>query len=640
MRNSVLLTVLVGATLVAWSEEAADAGKPPDRWFAFRSFWPNTETVKQFGAAGVKVHCLYPANTLCSVGVPYSLYPPIWLGLARYDFDCLDRQVAQIRDANPGVRLICMIDLNTPDWWVRLCGRQSGCCDSFYELGRVLATERWRKDTKAYLEAFLNHMESNYAEAVIGYVLACGCTTEWQDSSWGEESASRRAAWRKWMQDRGKPDPVDVPPVSVREHVTHGLFRDPVEDAVAIDYWKFCHELDATTIEFYAEAAHAVTGRRVPVGVYYGYVLEHAQHRLLYEGHLEYDRLFRSDAVDFFLAPGTYCDRKIGDGSGFMQCLASIRHHGKGYVLEIDHRTPTARSELAPGIVIPGHESGFPDVKSTIAGLRREFCLCLTSGTSLWWFDMFGGWYDGEGVMEAIAQMGTIWNRLAAPGERPAAEVALMVDAESLYYLDGRNPFLAQLLSSQRAGLARMGGPYDIVSFADAGDMDLSPYKMILLPNLFVVDDARMKVLKDKVLCGGRTVVWVHAPGVIANGRYDLANVEALAGIPADVAELTTRDMGGWTSVLSPTPNLPAATLRGLAANAGVHQYIDTEEPVYAAERLVAVHSLTGGTRTIHLRKPCGRVMELFSGRLVAENVAEFTDTLQAPDTVLYELTP
>lgn len=640
MRHIALVTALLCLIDLAGNSSAAEVTTSPERWFAFRSFRPDTETMGRFGEAGVKVHCLYPANTLCSLAVPYSPYPPIWLGPDRYDFACLDRQVAQVLEANPGVKIICMIDLNTPDWWVRAHGRQSGCVDSFYELGRVLATDCWRKDTTTFLETFLRHTESVHGDTIIGYILAGGCTTEWQDCSWGEESASRRAAWRQWMKDRGKADPVDIPPVSVREHISHELFRDPVEDGLAVDYWKFCHWLDADTIDYFARAAHGVTNHRVPVGVYYGYVLEHARNRLLYEGHLEYDRLFRSDALDFFLAPASYGGRPMGGGSGFMQCLASIRYHGKGYVLEIDHRTPTAKAKVAEGVVLPGYESGWPDTASTIAGLRREFCLALTSGTSLWWFDMFGGWYDGEGVMDAIAQMRDIWERHVVPGQEPAAEIALIVDAESLYYLDGRSAFASELLSAQRNGLGRMGAPYDVISFADVGDMDISRYKLVLLPDLFVVDDAKKKVLEDKVFQEGRTVVWVRAPGIITNGRYDPANVEALSGISAGVTELTVKDMGTWVSVLSPQANLSASTLRTLAAEAGVHLYIDQEEPVYATDRLVAVHTGTGGPRTIRLRRSCARVTELFSGRIVAENTGEFTDTLQGPDTVLYELTP
>jgi len=64
----------------------------------------------------------------------------------------------------------------------------------------------------------------------------------------------------------------------------------------------------------------------------------------------------------------------------------------------------------------------------------------------------------------------------------------------------------------------------------------------------------------------------------------------------------------------------------------------EAEEPLYANGRLIALHTITGGARTLILPKPCRRVVELFSGRVLGENVDRFTDTLAAPCTVLYEL--
>ena len=46
----------------------------------------------------------------------------------------------------------------------------------------------------------------------------------------------------------------------------------------------------------------------------------------------------------------------------------------------------------------------------------------------------------------------------------------------------------------------------------------------------------------------------------------------------------------------------------------------------------------TGGERRFRLPRRCRRVIELFSGRTVATDAAEFKDVLRAPDTVLYEL--
>ncbi len=628
----------VGATALGRDKEIISVEVP--RWFGYRTSYYrfDAETMKRFGEAGVEIVNFHPFNVLSALGVPYSPYPPIWVGPGRYDFDSLDRHIADILTANPKAKLVCKIDLNTPAWWPRWLGKGKIRDDSFTKLGKIAASEEWRQETKEYLQAFLRHTESKHRDVIVGYMLACGATNEWQDHSQGEESAARRAAWRKWMIDRGHPDPVDIPPASVREHVSHGIFRDPQTDSLAINYWRFSHWLIGDTILYFAAAAQEIIQHRVPLGTYYGYVLEHGRGRLLYEGHLDFDRVYDSPLIDFIETPGSYHDRQIGGASGFMVCLDSLNLRGKRLIHQFDHRTHTAHSVSVLGIAVPGHETGFPDEASTIAAMRRDFAMALIRGTSLWWFNMLGGWFEGQAVLDSIAQMREIWERFANDHTASAAEVAVLVDAESMFYVDGTAKIIDEFLSRQRYGLGRMGTPYEIYSFADLPKLDLSRHKMVILPNLFVVDERKRDWLRQKVCTGGKTVIWIYAPGIIADEKYDPSHVEKLTGIPWGTKELTTRQMDGWRSVYSPQPNLPANTLRRLAREAGVHIYCDTEEPLYANSRLIALHTLEGGRRTVILPKPCRRVTELFSGRVVAENVSVFEDDLTGPCTVLYEI--
>ncbi|NLF68048.1 MAG: hypothetical protein GX575_03225 [Candidatus Anammoximicrobium sp.] len=607
----------------------------PERWFGFNTYAPNAETLRKFAEAGVNTVVCFPANVLSSTGAPYnSAYPPIWLGPGQYDFECLDKQIADKLAVNPKAKFIFFIDLNTPAWWCRV----RGVGDSFSQLGRVAASDMWRRDTREYLHAVLQHLESRHREVIIAYFLACGMTIEWQDFQRGEEGAVRRAAWRQWMIGRGHPDPVDIPPASVRDHVSHGPFRDPAADALAVHYWKFSHELIGSTILYYAAAAQEVIKHRAPLGLCYGYILEHGRNRLLYEGHLDFDRVYASPDLDWFISPGSYHDRQVGGASGFMVPISSIQHHRKGFLMSMDHRTPSARSVSLLGRAVPGHESGFRNEADCIAGLRREFSLRLISGISTYWFDLFGHWFEGQAIFDSIAQMRTLWDRLAQPREESAAQVAVLVDAESMYYLDGRADFYNDLLFKQRYGLYRMGAPFDVFSFADLPTLDLSRYKLVLLPNLFVVDAQRRELLRKQVCTEGRTVVWVYAPGIIADGKYDPSQVEALTGIPWETPELTSRPRDGWRSVFSPQPNLSAAVLRRLAREAGVHIYSEAEEPLYANRRLIALHTIAGGPRTVVLPRRCRRVTEVFSERVVAENTDRFEDHLTAPCTVLYQL--
>ena len=97
--------------------------------------------------------------------------------------------------------------------------------------------------------------------------------------------------------------------------------------------------------------------------------------------------------------------------------------------------------------------------------------------------------------------------------------------------------------------------------------------------------------------------------------------------------------MNGWTSAFLRNPaELTPATLKSLAKSAGVHLYSDAEIPVYADDRFLALHSKEGGTMAIRLPRRTGRITELFSGKLAAENVSEFQWNFRAPDTVLFEM--
>lgn len=610
------------------------------RWFAYRCPYGVFEasTLRRFAEAGVEVVQISSLNTLSSLGVPYSPFPPSWTGPGQYDFSPVDQYIEAVLAVHPQAKIICGIDLNTPVWWPRLLGAMNRV-DSFCELGRVAAHERWRAESRQYLQAFLRHTESRWGKVICAYTIFGGMTLEWQDQSLGQESPSKRAAWRRWMTSQGLPDPVDIPPMSLRERASRGFFRDPQEDALAIHYWKFSNWLIGDLILFYAAAAQEVVRHRVPLGTFYGYLWEHAvPGRIPYEGHLDFPRVWSSGDVDFFMAPGSYFDRAVGGGSGYMLCVDSLKLAGKGYVHEVDHRTPSAWSVTVLGRPIPGHESGFADDAEAVAGLRREFAMALIRGHSLWWCNLFGRWYESEAILSAIAHMRQLWESYSTIPVTSAAEIAVFADPESMYYVDGNSPRISEFLSRQRAGLSRLGAPYDIYSATDLPRVDLSVYKLVIFPNLFVIDGERKRWLRELVCTNGRTVLWVYAPGIITDGRYDESHVEEWTGVPFGTPGITTRVMGDWRSVYAAEPNLPAGTLKRIAAEAGVHIYCDAEDPLWANSHFVAIHSARGGKREIRLPEKIGQIRELFSGQVVAMQTDRFEVDVVGPSTLLFFL--
>ncbi len=599
--------------------------------FAYRSFNPELQTVKVFADFGVDWVCIYPSNTLNSLGMPYSVYGPTWLGLDQYDFGPLDQEILQLQAANPRVQIICMIDLNTPAWFERRCQAD----DSFWRLGKVASLSVWREATRNYLQEFLRHTEAHYSDAIRAYMICAGGTCEWQERSFGDESASRRAGFRQWAIEQGLPDPVDIPPASVRDHISHDLLRDPSEDAAALLYWRFCHWQVGDAILYLAGAAREIIDRRAELGLFYGYTLEYGPGRLVSEGHLDYERVFASPDIDFSVSPGSYRHRQIGGTSPFLVPVGTLKQRGKAFIQELDQRTHTSKRP-APWYSVAF--DAWKDETETVTGLRREFSFCLTEDVSFWWFDMWGGFYDTQAARDALAQCKQIWDEAQTQTYASAAEVALIVDPDSAIYLDQNNQRIDAFNSGLAHTLHHTGAPHRAFSWGDLPELDLSPYRLVIFPYLFVMDEQRRRLLEAKVFCDNRTVLWLYRPGVVCDGRYDEDAMERLTGVSIQSEGITTCPRDGWTSVVAPDPKLSPAELREIARAAGVHIYSDTDEPLYASRRHVALHSATGGARRIALPRVCKSVTELFSGRVVGRDVSEIEDDLPTPSTVLYDL--
>ena len=606
-------------------------------YMAFRSFRHEERYNRQFAKAGVRLVFIYPANTICSLGIPYTQYPPNWIGPGHYDFASLDRQINDVLEWNPGAKVMCMIDLNTPPWWIE----SHGGVESFRTFGHVAARDDYRRDVKEYLRRFLEHTETHHKDKIAAYSISGGMTCEWQDTSRGSPSPSKDAAFARWLGRPGTVAPVN------RMKASRAPFYDPVADADSIAYWRFSAVLVADRILEFAAEAQKTIRHRVPLGCFFGYIMEHNQNRLLYEGHLGYGRVFDSPELDFFTSPASYMDRRAGGTGWFMTCIDSILLRDKSAWLELDHITHLLKDGNANGRPIPGHNSAFHSEAETVGALQREFAMCLVRGVHVWWFDMFGGWFDSPRLMSEIEKMREIADRFGGKS-RLRAEVAVLVDADAMYYVDGRSALARPVLAEQRSMLSRMGAPWEIYSLEDLPRLDTSQFRMIVLPNLFALTPEKRKWLDEKVFGGGRHVVFCYAPGIITDGRYDLTNVAKLTGISIDSlpaiegpARLTRKTHADWTAVLVSTPRIPSTALRAVAKGAGVHIYSEQPDALYAGEDLLAVHvGAQGGKRDFSLPRPA-RVTELFGGRSVSRDpVDRFSDDLPPFATRLYYLGP
>jgi len=311
----------------------------------------------------------------------------------------------------------------------------------------------------------------------------------------------------------------------------------------------------------------------------------------------------------------------------------------------VDHRTYCLKNSENIGtrrLTGNGTRFDLPSQAEAIGALRREFAMALIHGSHLWWFDMFGGWFDDPEIMANMKRMTAISERFAHTGPG-RAEVAVLADADSMYYVDGHSQLADSLLRGLQFSMFRAGVPWRCYSLADLPRLDMSPYKVVILPNLFVVTPEKRKLLDEKLLRDGKTIVLPFAPGIITDGRYDPANIEILTGVKVkDVSRLPQpqeaiyQDRGTWTSVFLTRPQMPPELLRGIFLKAGVHIYCEAGDPFYANDELIALHSGAGGRRTFRLPEP-RTVTELFEERTVSDQpVVEFNETFKPMETRLY----
>ncbi len=619
----------------------------PNVYFAYRSFWPEHETMKRFAQAGVHTYCVFPANTTNSLGEPYSKYPANWRYPNSYDWNSLYRQFDEILAFDPDAEFLCMVDLNTPIWLTRmLASYGDGSFDSFVDLSNCLASPSWRQQTEKYLVDFLAQTERRYGEKIKAYILACGQTDEWMDYCAGRSSRAKLDAYKKWEEANGLA-PRPWPTFEEFDVATfENRIRDPKTEQNALQAQRFEQELIADSILDFAKIAKKETNYKKEVGVFFGYILELTEWRAVGCGHLAYEKVFSSHDVDFFISPGSYSERLIGGGSGAMAPNETILLDGKRRLHETDHRTTTYNCDLNEYVSITPI-ARWSSEDEDVAGLRRELCFALIDRSSIWFFDMWGGSYKSARAFENVATMKRVWDEeVGKQGER-VAEVLLVVDPQSMARINDRAPKSGVTCIATRNRLNHIGAPYAVCSFNDLNKIDLSNVKLAILPCSYYLTPERRELLREKLLRDGRTVLWIGAAGIDDGESLDVARVKETTGVEYGKAEFVQVERQGffgvgeekWKSAaLSNIGNIDKISLKEIARQAGVSLYVEDDSPVYASERLVAVHTKAGGVKKITLPRQVARVKELFSERVVAENVKEFEYEFAEPETALFEL--
>jgi len=607
--------------------------------FAYRSFRPEFAAMKNFSNNNINTYCIFPSNTFNSLGEPYSQYSPIWRWFNQYDFESLNKQFDDVIAINSKAEFIAMIDLNSPIWLEKFFSHQyPGQGDSYEALSSTCANKKWKKEILTYINDIVQHLEKRYSNRIRAYLLSCGATSEWLDLGRGTSSKEKSELWKSWLREKKKKI-TDVPSITcISQASFENFIRNPQKEQNIIDYAQFTGDLIVNTVLEFAESFRRLISVNTKIGVFFGYILELASNRLVWAGHLEYERLFSSSLIDFFVSPGTYSDRLMGGGGGFMIPNGTRILNGKGYLHEIDHRTHTYNYKINDFITY-NPIAPWKNQEESTAGLKREFSLSIINHAHLWCFDMFGGVFSTDETMEIVKQSKEIWDKYYNVPTQNIAEIALIVDPQSAKLVNDMNDEKAgEIYQKTRNKLNRIGAPFEVFSFNDLNKANLEQYKVVIFPGTFLITPERLSLLKKTILNNDRTVLFIYAPGISDGINLDVNRIKDITGVEFGKPGINRVEKDNWTSVyIYDYQKMTTLVLRQIAKDSGVHLFIEMETPVFANSNLLCIHVAQGGLKRISFPKKIKKVKELYSGKEIGVEGRSFLYKFSTPDTALFE---
>ena len=494
----------------------------------------------------------------------------------------------------------------------------------------------------------------------------------------GDVSRLRKA----WKDANLTFETVHVPGLDQRKHIDAGAWRDPAKSRAVMDYFECHNQVTVRMLDHFCRIVKEESGGRLLTAMFYGYTQD--QNWPIECDHRAISQLLRLKSVDMLSSPHTYSRRDLGGDAGMRQYLASTALHGKLFVDEGDDQTHLERLKPKPDrrafAKTPEHSKAF---------LYREFGNTVTHGVGLWYMDLNGGWFRDPSLVETVGRM-TKWSHVSmSHSRRRNAQVAVISAPESEFYLGYRetpdNEIGFGLYHDQMEELYRTGAPFDWYLIDDLEAIKTRDYRVYIFLDCFYLTDAQRKTIKQ-LQSNHRALVWFYAPGYASQENLSQQRMEDLTGfrfeqtpqgtlkgnlagtqreygidktqrsiftvLPEDgvrqlamgVGELKNkivlaeRTRDGWTSLFSSVTGVPSDLLGKVYARAGVHRYIESDDPISANESWLMIHTRTAGTKHVRLPSRCKKVTEITTERVVAENADHFSMELPQFSTAVFLL--
>ena len=471
-----------------------------------------------------------------------------WKAPDEYDFTFLYKRLSDFIKAAPDALFVPRIHMGLaeiewfPDMFPEECNLafrlDNGRPDVEYRHNRIgkpqhsMASRKWREIAGRALASIVKEAEDFCGDRILGYHVGGGFSAEWftwhivNRESIDDYSEPMRLAFREyvrakyrddkslrraWRHDAVTLETVEIPDVFRRGNPSLGAFYATVFEQDIIDYHECFGREDALSCIHLCRTVKEVVDWKKIVGVFGGYFLTFDRTLVPQRnGHLGFDKILDSDAIDFIASPYVYEYRGWGQNHHAQTIPITVQARGKLYIDEIDTRPHDTKF-----LFVWLENSLRPEtVRQFCELLKRDFAYNQATGTAFWWMDLADdGWFSPQQVTETLIKLVRAEKRLKNVEKGSAAEIAVVLDRYSYaaQFPDPthQEPYIAFLVQWE---MPRIGAPFDVIFLEDflAGEKD---YRFALFPQMALLDEERAERLVEDLEARNISSMWFHAPG-------------------------------------------------------------------------------------------------------------------------------
>ena len=556
----------------------SESGKPilyidgvPTTAMAYTTYFDERSRHEDFINAGYRIFFVNASFTTLPINT-YTAFSPFRVGIFenadKEDYSEFENAVRSILSFCPDAIIFPRINISMPRWWVEAHPDDvTPVVKGGYR--EALASEAFRRDGASLLLRFIKHVRSaEYSDRIGGWQICGGMTQEWFHFDYcGGICNAVRKPYRDFVKERYGTDDGELPNLS--DYLYTGVGYNESENLRR--YSLFTNLEVAKTVDHFAKTVKEATDREQVVGVFYGYSFECNQ-TVLFGSHA-LRALIDSENLDFFSSPNAYTNnRAFGIDWADMMPVDSLRLHGKLCFMECDIRTYLTRAiqEVRPGEYPDGIYrttdgtsvwKGPPTLELSVEAIRKCFIHQLTKGSAIWWFDMWGGWYEDGTLMRELEKMKRIYDsELTSNSALLPREVVLFADESAYAQLFNKSPQLDGI-GATRTAIGSTGVPYDT----------------------YMVEDAPRVLAKYKA-----AVFAMPTQSDAGNAAIALCKQMEIPFIRASIER----------------PTLSEDEIIDFLKKHDVHFYTDEKDVAYVGNGYVGLHAASGGEKLLKLPRP------------------------------------